>query len=113
METLGQIRGQLLSLCIGTKLEGEGVHTVSFQPLESRVNQDRLVTEKWDIGGQTWLFLAVCDGKCLSHASQRTQLAFHVQAMVELRRPSIQPGPFLGAYVQRCVITPRCLAQIQ
>jgi len=81
--------------------------------LELRVNQDCLVTENWDIGRQTWLFLAVCDGKCLSHASQRTQFAFHVQAMVELQQPSIQPGPFLDAYVQRCVITPRCLAQIQ
>ena len=54
---------KLVSLCIGTKLEEAGVHTVTFQPLLSRVNQDRVVTESWDISGQTWLFLAVCDGE--------------------------------------------------
>jgi pyruvate dehydrogenase phosphatase len=47
------------------------VHTVTFQLLKSRVNQDRVVTEKWDIGGQTWLFLAVCDGKFRFYASQK------------------------------------------
>ena len=69
METLEQLRGKLVNLCIGMKLEEEGVHTVSFQPLKSRINQDRVVTEKWDIGGQTWLFLAVCDGE-FYHALQ-------------------------------------------
>jgi pyruvate dehydrogenase phosphatase len=63
METLEQLRRKLVSLCIGTKLEEAGVHTVTFQPLLSRVNQDRVVTESWDISGQTWLFLAVCDGE--------------------------------------------------
>jgi pyruvate dehydrogenase phosphatase len=52
-----------MSLCVSTKLEKEGVHAVSFQPMLSRVNEDRVVTENWDIGGQTWLFLAVCDGQ--------------------------------------------------
>ncbi|KIM75627.1 hypothetical protein PILCRDRAFT_13408 [Piloderma croceum F 1598] len=61
METLEQFRCKLVSLCVGTKLD-EGVHTVTFQPLKARVNQDRVMTEKWNISGQTWLFLAVCDG---------------------------------------------------
>jgi hypothetical protein len=34
-----------------------------FQPMLSTVNEDRAVTENWDIGGQTWLFLTVCDGQ--------------------------------------------------
>ena len=63
METLEQLRRKLVSLCIGTELEEAGVHTVTFQPLLSRVNQDRVVTESWDISGQTWVFLAVCDGE--------------------------------------------------
>jgi len=96
METLGQIRGQLLSLCKGKKLEGEGVHMVSFQPLESRVNQDSLVTEKWDIGGQTWFFLAVCDGELVS-ASQRVPSSCKTQVMVELKRPNTWPNICLGA----------------
>ena len=63
MENLEQVRSKFMGLCIGTKLEEEGVHAVTYQPLKSRVNQDHVVTEKWDMGGQSWLFLAVCDGK--------------------------------------------------
>jgi hypothetical protein len=73
METLEQLRRKLLSLCIGTKLEEEGVHTVTFQPLLSRINEDRMATKSWDINGQRWLFLAVCDGEFQSHASQKRQ----------------------------------------
>jgi hypothetical protein len=40
METPEQLRSKLVSLCVGTKLDREGVHTVTFQPLKSRVNQD-------------------------------------------------------------------------
>ena len=64
MEKLEQLRTKLVSFCVGTKLEEEGVHTVTFQPMLSRINEDRVVAENWDVGGQTWLFLAVCDGKC-------------------------------------------------
>lgn len=40
-----------------------GVDTVTFQP-KGRIdaNEDRLVTETWDIHGQRWLALAVFDG---------------------------------------------------
>ncbi|KAH9902909.1 phosphatase 2C-like domain-containing protein [Cubamyces lactineus] len=42
---------------------GVHVHSVSFQPLgQERHNQDHMVTKKWVIGGQRWLFLALCDG---------------------------------------------------
>lgn len=39
-----------------------GISAVSFQPLLTRPNQDRVATLSWSIGGQRWLFLAVCDG---------------------------------------------------
>lgn len=42
---------------------GAEVHTVTFQPLRRRSNQDRLVMHQLNIRGQEWLFLAVCDGK--------------------------------------------------
>jgi hypothetical protein len=63
MATLEEVRRKLTGMCMGTKLEEEGVHAVTFQPMPSKVNQDRLVTEQWNIDGQTWLFLAVCDGE--------------------------------------------------
>jgi hypothetical protein len=109
METLEQLRSKLMNLCIETKLEEEGVHTVSFQPLKSRINQDRLVTERWDIGGQTWLFLAVCDGKFVSHALQVTRRSFIAQVTVELKHPSSRPSPCLGAYAPRCRLLTRRL----
>jgi hypothetical protein len=63
MGTLEQVRSKFVGLCVGTKLEEERVHVVSYQPLKSRVNQHGVVTEKWDFGGQGWLFLVVCDGE--------------------------------------------------
>jgi pyruvate dehydrogenase phosphatase len=62
MPTLDEARRKFVTLCKGTTFKEHGVHTVTFQPLLSKVNQDRVVTETWDIAGQTWLFLAVCDG---------------------------------------------------
>ncbi|KAI0360006.1 protein serine/threonine phosphatase 2C [Trametes cingulata] len=44
------------------KLENLPVYTASFQPLGADVNDDRVVAEDWDILGQRWLFVAVCDG---------------------------------------------------
>jgi pyruvate dehydrogenase phosphatase len=75
METLEQLRKKLLSLCLGTKLEEEGVHTVTFQPLPSRITEDRVVTKSWDINGQRWLFLAVCDGHCGTITAEYTAWA--------------------------------------
>ncbi|KAI0649374.1 protein serine/threonine phosphatase 2C [Trametes meyenii] len=31
-------------------------------PLTTRINQDRLAVQAWEIFGQKWIFLAVCDG---------------------------------------------------
>lgn len=54
METLEQLHRKFLSLCVGTTLEEVlvGAHTVTFQPMHSRINEDRVVTETWDVGGQ-------------------------------------------------------------
>ena len=41
---------------------GAEIHTVTFQPLRRRANQDRLVMHQLNFRGQEWLFLAVCDG---------------------------------------------------
>ncbi|KAJ6520317.1 protein serine/threonine phosphatase 2C [Mycena sanguinolenta] len=49
-----------------------GVHTVTFQPALTRRNEDRIVTERWEVRGQTWLFLAVCDGHGGSSTSEYT-----------------------------------------
>ena len=70
METLEQLRRKLLGLCIGTKSK-EGVHAVTFQPLLSKINEDRVVTKSWDINGQMWLFLAVCNGEFQSVPHKR------------------------------------------
>lgn len=40
-----------------------GVHTVTFQPKgKVDANEDRIVTDIWDLHGQRWLVLAVFDG---------------------------------------------------
>ncbi|KZV74919.1 protein serine/threonine phosphatase 2C [Peniophora sp. CONT] len=49
-----------------------GISAVSFQPLLSRPNQDRVATLSWSIGGQRWLFLVVCDGHAGSATSDYT-----------------------------------------
>ncbi|KAI0649389.1 protein serine/threonine phosphatase 2C [Trametes meyenii] len=38
------------------------VHTVTFQPSNRYANQDRFVVRRWDILGQRWLLLVLCDG---------------------------------------------------
>ncbi|KAI0360007.1 protein serine/threonine phosphatase 2C [Trametes cingulata] len=48
------------------------VHTVTFAPLGPRTNADRLASERWDIQGQQWLFLAVCDGHIGTATSEYT-----------------------------------------
>ncbi|KAF7337652.1 Protein serine/threonine phosphatase 2C [Mycena sanguinolenta] len=53
-------------------LRNLGVHTVTFQPASTRRNEDRIVSERWEVRGQTWLFLAVCDGHGGSTTSEYT-----------------------------------------
>ncbi|VDB87490.1 unnamed protein product [Peniophora sp. CBMAI 1063] len=49
-----------------------GLSAVSFQPLLSRPNQDRVATLSWSIGHHRWLFLVVCDGHAGSVTSDYT-----------------------------------------
>ncbi|RPD58356.1 protein serine/threonine phosphatase 2C [Lentinus tigrinus ALCF2SS1-6] len=61
MSELEAARAKIQSTYIATKTDF-GAHTVTFQPLLTRQSEDRLVTECWEIQGQKWIFLAVCDG---------------------------------------------------
>lgn len=60
--TLDDVRNRLTEFYTSTALDPIGVHAVTFQPLRSHLNEDRMVIEEWDIEGDKWLFLAVCDG---------------------------------------------------
>lgn len=62
MSKLDDARGRLETFLSKTTVKEMGVHTVTFQPDLNRINEDRFVTEEWEILGQKWLFLAVCDG---------------------------------------------------
>ncbi|KAI0360000.1 protein serine/threonine phosphatase 2C [Trametes cingulata] len=57
---------------IGGKSATHEVHSVTFQPRGVAANNDRVVTEKWDISGQEWLFLAVFDGHLGSTTAEYT-----------------------------------------
>ncbi|KAI0324136.1 hypothetical protein GY45DRAFT_1208247, partial [Cubamyces sp. BRFM 1775] len=63
------VRQTIYKNCFQSKGPFETVHCVSFQPREWKDNQDRVVTERWDVCGQEWLFLAVLDG---SHFGPQT-----------------------------------------
>ncbi|KAJ2977069.1 hypothetical protein NUW54_g11467 [Trametes sanguinea] len=65
-------RQRLLQAFQSTKSSPPDVHAVTFQPLGWDSNADRMVTERWTIRGQQWLFLAVCDGHGGSCTSQYT-----------------------------------------
>lgn len=71
-----------------------GVDWVTFQPGPHQ-NSDQMVAEgPWDILGQRWLFLAVCDGMfvlLISVYSRITTHAWHVQATVDQTRPASWP----------------------
>ncbi|EIW57415.1 uncharacterized protein TRAVEDRAFT_48454 [Trametes versicolor FP-101664 SS1] len=58
-----EARRRISEGCIARKSPILGVDTVTFQP-KGRIdaNEDRLVTETWDIHGQRWFALAVFDG---------------------------------------------------
>ena len=82
---LDDVRNRLTEFYTSTALDPIGVHAVTFQPLRSHLNEDRMVIEEWDIEGDKWLFLAVCDGthtfsilvhflecECLGHGGAAT-----------------------------------------
>ncbi|KAI0368696.1 protein serine/threonine phosphatase 2C [Pilatotrama ljubarskyi] len=54
---------RIASKCICGTSVSLNVQTVTFQPRDNAVNQDRVVAELWIIQGDRWLFLAVFDGR--------------------------------------------------
>ena len=64
MSSIEDLRSRLATVYTSRKTDF-GVETVTFQPSHTKPNEDRMVCEKWDIFGQQWLFLAVCDGMLL------------------------------------------------
>ena len=60
---LDAARLKVLEACHSEKFAHPSVHTVTFQPLGPKKNADRMAVEQWNILGQRWLFLAVCDGE--------------------------------------------------
>lgn len=89
---LERARMALTEACIATR--SGHVHTVTFQPTPSRVNQDRLIVQAWgDISGPPWLFLAVFDGHYGEETSEYT--ARHLPDFIRagLRSKVSQAGP--------------------
>lgn len=63
MATFEEVRARLARRCSSKKLDlGAEVHAVTFQPLASRSNEDRLVVQEIPVSGQKWLLMVVCDG---------------------------------------------------
>ncbi|KAI0368697.1 protein serine/threonine phosphatase 2C [Pilatotrama ljubarskyi] len=69
MSRLQEARDTFSRLCVSSRNESIGVHTVTFQPLATCGNDDRLTAESWTIHGDRWIFLVVCDGHCGSHVT--------------------------------------------
>ncbi|OJT03704.1 hypothetical protein TRAPUB_5631 [Trametes pubescens] len=61
------------------------VDTVTFQP-KGRVdaNEDRIVTDIWDLHGQRWLALAVFDGMVFAVVGLRTAAILHMLTVLRL-----------------------------
>ncbi|KAI0359999.1 protein serine/threonine phosphatase 2C [Trametes cingulata] len=78
-------RRRIAYKCICGLSASLGVQTVTFQPSDSCVNQDRVVAEKWDIQGDRWLFLAVCDGHFGTVTAEYTAKTLPTQLRRSLR----------------------------
>ncbi len=65
MSTFEALRERLAPFYTSTVTDS-GIHSVIFQPyLGKKVEpEDRVVTHEWNILGQCWTFLVVCDGLC-------------------------------------------------
>ncbi|KAI0671494.1 protein serine/threonine phosphatase 2C [Trametes maxima] len=61
-DKLDEARRQIGYRYWGGKSIALGVDTVTFQPCDGDINQDRVVADQWEIHGSRWLFLMVCDG---------------------------------------------------
>ncbi|TFK93950.1 protein serine/threonine phosphatase 2C [Polyporus arcularius HHB13444] len=119
MASFEEVRAKLVHYCSSTKVEvGQGaqVHAVTFQPLASRRNEDRLVMRELVVHGQEWLLLAVCDGHCGSSAARYTtsHLPSRIRSMLEHlagtdlqgrldRKHLSENADFISSELRRCV----------
>ncbi|KAI0711970.1 protein serine/threonine phosphatase 2C [Cerioporus squamosus] len=67
MPSVAALRARLSAFWTA-QVSASGVHSVTFQPFLEKKIEDRVTVEEWDINGQRWVFLAVCDG----HAGAKT-----------------------------------------
>lgn len=96
-----ELRTEMLEFCSSSRMTGSGfaVDTASFQPLRGKVNEDRVVSQKWDVCGFSWLFLAVFDGehknigRFLLLKPSRTRRASYFKSC---RRPVASPHSFIA-----------------
>src|ERR1700733_9231654 len=103
MSSLIEARAAFLKHCIEETYPGD-IHSVTFQPKPTRINQDRLVVEEWsDISSLPWLFLAVLDGTFLLFSLVWLQLTGVAhQVMGGWRHQNIPLITYLVAYMLLC-----------
>lgn len=72
MTSLEAARADFSSLCIGgndSSTPGVGVSSATFQPVAARANEDNMTFKTWEIAGQKWILMVVCDGKHLQSSA--------------------------------------------
>ncbi|KAI0749460.1 protein serine/threonine phosphatase 2C [Daedaleopsis nitida] len=119
MTTFDAVRAKLAQRYSNKKLDAElgaQVHAVTFQPLATRKNQDRLVVRELRVHDQAWLFLAVCDGHggattaryTASHLPSRIRATLKHVVGVELhgspdRETLLEKADFISSELKRCI----------
>ncbi|RPD61194.1 protein serine/threonine phosphatase 2C [Lentinus tigrinus ALCF2SS1-7] len=97
-----------------TRVSDSGVQSITFQPFLKKKIEDRIAVEEWDIHGQRWVFMAVCDGHAGAQTSEYTavelpkQIHNALSAMVqgevrsELNRGNVvEVAPTISAMLSR------------
>ncbi|KAH9899846.1 protein serine/threonine phosphatase 2C [Cubamyces lactineus] len=62
MHDLSDVHREFIGLCMAARNNVVDAHVASFQPLSSARSMDRGAIHTWEIGGQQWIFLAICSG---------------------------------------------------
>lgn len=81
-----------------------GVDWVTFQPGPHQTSDQMVAEGPWDILGQRWLFLAVCDGMSVLLVSGLlwdSHSCSELQATVDQTRPASSPTRFPSDCFQR------------
>lgn len=112
MSSLEAACSEFSGLCFGGKLDdtpGVKVSSATFQPVAARVNQDSMVFQTWEIMGQKWIFLAVCDGE-RPHGPARDYV---VKLLPEHRVSVGHSGSNITADYTIAALPPRLQASLQ